>query len=96
MFHKKPKESKWIESIKNHFSECFKRYAEGKHKIVNIISKGNVIFVEGISYGKFISLKEFSLPYLAKFIMKINLIKKIIVYAHFGSYFKEAGQTSKL
>jgi hypothetical protein len=96
MFHKKPEIAKGIESIKNNIADCFKKCPEGKHKIVDLISKGNVIFVEGISYGKFTNGKEYRLPYLAKFVMKVNLIKKIVVYSDFGSYFKEAGQTSEL
>lgn len=94
--HKSSNVRKGLEEIKTHLSSWWKKTPDARSRIVDIISKGNLVFVDAIFYGTFPSGQKFEIPYFVKFCMRVDKIKKGVVYADFGSYFKGAGETSEL
>ncbi len=87
MIYQDPEEAKGIEEIKSHTIAYWRFTPDAKHKFKNVISKGNVVFVEGVYSGTFLNGQKLELPYIIKFTMNVNKIKSIIAYSDYGNNF---------
>jgi predicted DNA-binding protein (UPF0251 family) len=86
MTYKNYEERRGLEEIKIHLSSFWKKTPDARDKISDIISLGNIIIVQGYFYGSFPRGERFEIPFIKKFLMRVDKIKHLTIYADFGSY----------
>ncbi len=86
MTYKNYEERKGLEELKSHLSAFWEKTPDGRNRISDIISLGNIIIVQGYFSGSFPRGERFEIPFIKKFLMRVDKIKHLTIYADFGSY----------